>query len=421
MVIGLGTGSTAGWLAAVPSIDHVDVMEIEPTIVKFAAECAAITQDALHNPKLRLRLGDARELLLTNTETYDLIVSEPSNPYRAGVATLFTREYYEAASNRLRPGGLFVQWMQAYEVDMKTVQIFYSTLSSVFPHIETWQTAIGDLMLVASKDEIVYNVPVLRDRIDHEPFKSGLANAWRTTDLEGVFSHYVGNEKFAHLMVRERGVQINTDDRTLLEFAFARNARMNRGIGFERLRGDARAFNADRPSCAGELDWENVETQRLGMFVAWDDPPKPNVAMSAEERFLVAAFKSYSDGNLPYAWRYWAQIGRGPRNVVELAMVAECLADQGDPKSLEYIETLRGIEPSEARAIEARLLWRQKRTEEAGSMIVKAIQSFRTDPWPMRALMARTLNIAKEIAEESKDKKKRTFDLSRPGKAVRRL
>lgn len=404
MVIGLGTGSTAGWIASVPSIDRVDVVEIEPTIVKFAAECAAINQDALHNPKLHLQIADAREVLLTNRGTYDLIVSEPSNPYRAGVATLFTREYYEAAAKRLRPGGLFVQWMQAYEVDMKTVQIFYATLSSVFPHIETWQSATGDLMLVASDNEIVYDIPSLRERITQEPFKSGLAMAWQATDLEGAFSHYVGNEKFAHVVVRQIGVPINTDDQTLLEFAFARNARATRGVGFERLRQDAKAFQADRPSCNGELNWESVQTQRLGMFVAWDEPPTPNMATSDEDRLLIAAFKNYSDGYPAQALRYWNQLRREPVDLSELMMVAECLADQGDAKALEYVEQLKRIEPSEAIAIEARFLWRQNRFDEAGNAMVKALQSFHTDPWPMRSLMARTLNLAPQIAAGSRDR-----------------
>ncbi|HWN44830.1 MAG TPA: fused MFS/spermidine synthase, partial [Thermoanaerobaculia bacterium] len=102
LVIGLGTGSTAGWLAAVPSMERVDVVELEPTVVRVAELLAPINQNALSNPKVRLTIGDGRELLLTSPERYDVIFSEPSNPYRAGIASLFTRELYEAASDRLR-------------------------------------------------------------------------------------------------------------------------------------------------------------------------------------------------------------------------------------------------------------------------------------------------------------------------------
>ena len=91
MVVGLGTGSTAGWLAAVPNIKQVDAIELEPTVLKVAEACAPVNQNALANSKVRVTIGDAREVLLTTQEKYDIVVSEPSNPYRAGVAGLFVR------------------------------------------------------------------------------------------------------------------------------------------------------------------------------------------------------------------------------------------------------------------------------------------------------------------------------------------
>src|SRR5438270_293828 len=112
MVVGLGTGSTAGWLAAIPTMEHVDVVELEPAVLKVAEMCSAVNQNALKNPKLRVIIGDGRELLLTIRSKYDVIESEPSNPYRAGVAGLFTREFYESVRNRLNPGGVFLQWVQ---------------------------------------------------------------------------------------------------------------------------------------------------------------------------------------------------------------------------------------------------------------------------------------------------------------------
>src|SRR5690606_36148655 len=94
LVIGLGTGSTAGWLAALPEIERVDVMELEPVVKVMAGLCAPVNRDVLNNPKVQIRIGDARELLLTSPRQYDIIFSEPSNPYRAGISSLFTLEYY---------------------------------------------------------------------------------------------------------------------------------------------------------------------------------------------------------------------------------------------------------------------------------------------------------------------------------------
>lgn len=401
-VIGLGTGSTAGWMAAIPSMERVDVVELEPVLTKFAAQCASVNHDALANPKLNLIIGDGREFLLTGKQKYDLVVSEPSNPYRAGIASLFTREFYEAIAQKLSRGGLFAQWVQAYDMDLRTIQIFYATVSSVFPQIETWQTQSGDLLLIASKDPITYDLDLLRTRIALEPFQGALGRVWRTTDLEGVFSHYVGNGKFARNAMQRPGVPLNTDDQMLLEFAFARNRGAGQHLSFDDMRRAARSLEADRPVARGELDWEKVEEQRNGMFLAYDHPTQPHGSMSNEQMILVSALNSYAKDDLAGAWENWKRLGREPRNPIELTMVAECLADRGDEAALGYIEQTRTIGPTEAEAIRARLLWRQNRTEEARVTMAGAIAALHVDPWPMQALITRTISLAVDLVEADK-------------------
>ncbi|HEU4888191.1 MAG TPA: spermidine synthase, partial [Thermoanaerobaculia bacterium] len=105
VVIGLGTGSTAGWLGAVPSIERVDAVEIEPSIVYMAELSTPVNHDVLHNAKVNVVIGDGREFLLARGKKYDIISSEPSNPYRAGIANLFTTEFYRACQSRLNAGG----------------------------------------------------------------------------------------------------------------------------------------------------------------------------------------------------------------------------------------------------------------------------------------------------------------------------
>jgi hypothetical protein len=150
----------------VPSIERVDVVELERSVLHAAQVSAPVNQNVLANPKVHITINDAREVLLTTPQRYDVIFSEPSNPFRAGVASLFTREFYEAAGQRLRPGGIFLQWLQAYEVDAQTVRTVYGTIASVFPWVETYQTMAGDLLLVASSTPIAYDVPALRAEYD---------------------------------------------------------------------------------------------------------------------------------------------------------------------------------------------------------------------------------------------------------------
>lgn len=410
-VVGLGTGSTAGWIAAIPAIERVDVIELEPVIKKFAAQCAPVNHNALANPKLNLIFGDGRELLLTSQQKYDVVVSEPSNPYRAGVASLFTREYYESVARNLNKDGLFAQWMQGYDVDLRTIRIFYATLSTVFPHIETWQTESGDLLLICSKTPIRYDLDSMRSRLAAEPFRTAIANVWRTTDLEGVFSHYVGNEKIARTVMRYPGIPLNTDDRMLLEFAFARSRQSDSGISFDDLRRDAAFAGADRPIARGALDWQSVEEQRIAMLVGYNGPTRPDNSLPREQSGLFQAFNGYVAANFSYALANWTSLGREPRHLGELALVAECLADRGDDSALPYIDQLHKILPTEAEAIRARLLWREKRIDQATAAVQQCLKSLRVNPWPGPALVDRTLNLAVELmgAGSTADNGEETF------------
>src|SRR5260370_30826646 len=105
LVVGLGTGSTAGWLAALPTAEQIDVVELEPAVLEVARQCAPVNRNVLANPKIRILIGDARALLLTPPGKYDLIFSEPSNPDRAGLSSLFTRQSYQTAPPPLTPSG----------------------------------------------------------------------------------------------------------------------------------------------------------------------------------------------------------------------------------------------------------------------------------------------------------------------------
>jgi spermidine synthase len=170
MVIGLGTGSTAGWLASLPGMETTDVVELEPAVLEVARLCGPVNQAAMDNPRVHTRIGDAREALTAGRGRYDLVFSEPSNPYRAGVAGLFTREFYQAAAARLAEDGLFLQWVQAYDVDDWTVATVVATLQSVFPEVQVWHVHQADLLLVGGRRPLRLDAERLRARMREEPF-----------------------------------------------------------------------------------------------------------------------------------------------------------------------------------------------------------------------------------------------------------
>lgn len=405
LVVGLGTGSTAGWLAAVPSIERVDVMELEPAILKVAESCAPVNHNALKNPKLHVSIGDARELLLTTREKYDIIVSEPSNPYRAGVAGLFTREFYRSVDHCLKSGGIFLQWIQAYEIDDRTMQIFYRTLGSVFPNIESWQTTDSDLLLLASHQPVGYDVKSLRARLDEEPFKSALPDAWRAVGLEDFMAHYVGSQIVADTLQHLVSGPINTDDRTVIEFAFARSVNLINGFQLANLRASAHDAHADRPQfIEGEIDWSRVDDARLSMYRALSRTDAFRKTLLPEQQFRAAAFISYLDGDLAGALGYWRAQSEEPKTLSELALVAECLAGTGDSAALPYIEKLAEVLPLEAKAIEAEFLWRDRRPQEAVETLERFIRALREDPWPDHELIGRCLALTEVVANSDRGK-----------------
>jgi spermidine synthase len=402
-VVGLGTGSTAGWLGLVPTMERVDVAELEPAILEVARLCAPVNGNVLANPKVDVFTGDAREVLLTTRRRFDVIFSEPSNPYRAGVAGLFTREFYQAASGRLAEGGIFGQWLQAYEVDSRTVRTTIATLASVFPSVEIWQTEGGDLLLVGTNRPITYDVPALRARIAEEPFRSALFNAWRATDLEAVLAHHVARSSLTHAIAQQVGPNINTDDRNLVEFAFARSVGSRRNFDESDLWNTAIARGEDRPEVrGGAVDWERVADARISMYAPeGHNAPIRNHA-TADRYQRAVALAEYTGGRLGSALDAWRRQPREPADPVELALLAECVADTGDEAAAVLIERLRTFQPTEADAVLGRLRWRQGRVSEAVTAFEAAFIAYRSDPWPIPALMERALDVAVDIAARDK-------------------
>jgi spermidine synthase len=357
MVVGLGTGESAGWLAAIPSMQRVDVVELEPVVLDVARLSAPLNAGALANPKLHVTIGDAREALLTSRETYDIIASEPSNPYRAGIASLLTEEFYEAARERLAPNGMLAQWVQTYSVHSETMATIYATLTKVFPHVQTWWTATGDVVLVASREPIVVDADALRKRLVTEPYRSAAFNAWRIQRAEAFLARMFANEKFALAAAQEADV-LNTDDRTTIEFGFARSLDESIESLHRRIAEDAARMGADRPlNLRGGVDWKLVE-----------------------------------------AGRPWKHDPNRPATIGALAMSALEMARRGDPQTEIHVAVVRPWQPIEGDVILATLREKQGQHAEAARILRNALIAFRNDAWPQPDIMKRAIELAISIS-----------------------
>ncbi len=411
LVIGLGTGSTAGWLGMVPGIERVDAVELEPAILEVARICAPVNAGALNNPKVFVTIGDAREVLLTASRKYDLIFSEPSNPYRAGVASLFTREFYEGVAGRLNDEGIFMQWVQAYEVDGRTLRSVYATIGSVFPEVETWQLAVKDLLLVASRKPLAHDVSSLRSRLKEDPFKTALAATWRVNDLEGFLAHHMAGATLARAVSKKDSEYISTDDRNYIEFGFAQDMGKRANFAIDELHHAARELKSQRPELAnGEIDWNRLEERRLDIYLVGNrQPPPAPTTFSSDERNRIRAMGEFLKGNRRGGLALWQAQSREPETINELAFVSEALADAGDAGADRYIEQLRRYQPTEASAIASRLLWKQGHLAEAAQAMTDSLTHFQQDPWAMSRIMTSALGLVVPLASADPAWGKSTF------------
>lgn len=396
-VIGLGTGSTAGWLAMVPEIERVDAMELEPAILHMAKVCEVANGHVLNNPKCHILLGDAREMLITTRQRYDLIFSEPSNPYRAGIASLFTTEFYQTARERLNAGGLFLQWVQGYEVEGDAIRMVLATLGGVFAHVEVWTTQTGDLLLVASAEPRVWDAASLRARVQTEPFKTAMRRIWGTDSAEGFLAHFTAGPAVARSIAALPNIERNTDDNTLLEFAFARSVGRAGGFRTPELSRVAETLGATRPEITGEVDWARVEEERLAMFCADGYPPPVPPTLSDEGQARCEIRRLVQLGNAPAAGRLWLEKKPAPLNPGDTVIFALALAEAGSDDALPFIEKMRATNAGEAATLAALLRVRQGRCAEAVPALLAAYAEFRRDPWPLPAIQSRALEMAWEI------------------------
>lgn len=154
-IVGLASGITAG-SATLYGAERIEVIEIEPAMVEASQFFHHLNRRPLEHPSVRLVIEDARTYLLGKKDAYDLVVSEPSNPWMSGSANLFTRDFFSIARRALRPRGLLVQWLQLYAMPEESVAAVLSALSEVFPFVYGFAPGHGDtdLLLIASQEPI---------------------------------------------------------------------------------------------------------------------------------------------------------------------------------------------------------------------------------------------------------------------------
>jgi spermidine synthase len=215
LIVGFGSGMTIAAVARYPDVQRIDCVEIEPAVVRASPYLESLNRGVLGDPRVNVIFDDARNFLLTTREQYDLIISEPSNPWIAGIATLFTNEFYAATRQRLAPGGIFVQWVQAYLLAPEDLRMIAVTLAPHFAEVTLWRAEAPDLLFLGRTE----TGPLEFERLRGLWQEKGLRRDFEAMDVhapEGLVAYFLLDD--AAVRKLGEGSVLNTDDRTLLEY-----------------------------------------------------------------------------------------------------------------------------------------------------------------------------------------------------------
>jgi len=324
-VIGLGSGVTIGSALASGTVRHADVIEISPEVVEASHFFDRENGAALTHPSVRLIVGDGRSHLLLTPRKYDVIVSEPSNPWMSGVAALFTREFFEAARARLTPDGLLCQWAHTYDISRADLQSIVHTFASVFPQGTMWLVGEADLLLVGG---IGRELTAQLDRLAAGANQGSAAEVLATIGIRAadapfdLLSLYAGGPK--ELERYGQGALVQTDDRTALEYSAPRGIY---GKTANDNSAEIRRLNGERPPAvraafdhATDASWASRGAMEL----------KAEAYDLAHEAFRTA-------------------VTLNSRNAEALAgLTAAASGARKQPEALEWLKTIASREPTNA-------------------------------------------------------------------------
>jgi hypothetical protein len=227
--IGFGVGNTLAAIAAHPEVERIDVAELSPNVIA-AASWFPSNDRVYEDPRLRIFVQDGRNFLLGLRRRYDVIQLEPPEIHTAAVVYLYTREFYELAKRRLKPGGLVCQWANVRMMPLREQKMLIRTFLEVFPEGTVWmpRQKVRYVLLIGGEAPL---------RLDY----GALARAFAVEPVRGDLARNAGIRSPAELLASFRmsasaarafsaGVPVITDDRTIVDFSVPRSVDANFGL-----------------------------------------------------------------------------------------------------------------------------------------------------------------------------------------------
>jgi len=323
LVIGLGTGMTAGAAIAHPGVERLTIVELTPGIARAARLFDRWHGAVLDDPRTELRIDDGAIFVRHTSRTFDVISSDPIHPFSAGSSTLYSREHFEQCRSRLRPGGLFFQWLPLYQLGPRDLGTVLRTMAAVFPDVTVWFTGT-DAVLLGSETPVTLDgkrLERLRAVLRTDSVRERFAPAGFET-AEQLLVTLVGPVgAFTHLVEES---PLNTIDYPVLEFSAPL------AIARHRLADELLAVSRSGSALLdAHLDLPALERARraFGHFVA------SLSAGNAQRRreHARAAWRTAPDDRL-YAWLYGRLVAdsRAPLSHEEQALLTALVAEPPD-------------------------------------------------------------------------------------------
>jgi len=217
LVVGLASGVTLGSVTRWKNLKEIDCVDIEPAMIEASRFFDEWNNRPLEDKRVEIIINDARNYLLTTKKKYDIIISEPSNPWMSGCAPLFTQNYFKQVQASLTSGGLFCMWLQGYRLRPEDYRMILGTLKTVFSDISIWEGSVSDTLLIAGNEKLSIDMEQLKSRISHPAVKEDLSRCHMEKPFN-FLAGFIAGEKGVMRMC-ENNSRINSDGYPHLEFS----------------------------------------------------------------------------------------------------------------------------------------------------------------------------------------------------------
>ena len=403
MVICFGTGQTTGAAGIHPRVGQVDSVELSPSVLNAAPSFKTENHDVANNPKVNFVVQDGRNYLLTTQKRYDVITGEPPPPRTAFTVNLYSQDFYEAARDRLNPGGLMAQWIPLHSQSAEEVDMHFKTFLSVFPHAVAWMPVANEILIVGSDQPITLDFNKLKERMaDPE-----IAPALRDIYIPDIY-HLLGSIWFLEedMQALSAGRPLITDNRPRIEF-YLDYGKVVGTAGLERLVFNRTLVEKVRQRISG-MEYEDKKRFKQ-QYQAMDLYQRG--VMYSNRGLLLEAMRLSGNGDLPRYHlqagkdqidRLLAQLKQEPDNLELLLNLGHAFYQIGEhERSVKYLEQVLVQEPRQgiANLYLGYNLMELKRWQEARKRLETAVKN---DPSQLRSIMQEIALI--ELIGKSKEK-----------------